>query len=514
MELTNLNKDRKKREKPPLEMPMIYGKVPPQAKEIEEAILGAIMLERDAFDAVAEMLKPECFYVDAHQRIFKAMRSLHSKTLPIDILTISEELRSTEELDMVGGAYYVTKLTNTVVSSANIIPHSRIVLQKYVQREVIRTAGELINQAYEDTSDGFDLLDLMDDHLSQLQGAVHLEEMKGIDYGLVRAMQQIEGWRRLDKERKDGLFTTGVPSGFKEIDMATRGWQKGDLIIIAARPSVGKTAFVLNLLKNAAVWMKANTGESVAIWSLEMKMVRLIMRLLAMTSKIWLTKILMGKLSDDDMRTIYTQGTQLLSSLKIYFDDQSGLTIQKLRAKARKLKRKNKLGLIIIDYLQLMIPEERSGTREQEVSKISRNLKNLAQELDIPIIALSQLSRAVETRKEGHGKPYLSDLRESGSLEQDSDLVMFLYNPSEADLLEAEREGTLEQVRRKKYISIAKQRDGMLIDAELTFQSDIQLFEEIQKAETGSPFGSGAWRPVRNDEMERKTIGDPDEEPF
>src|SRR5258707_8958372 len=408
MDLTNLNRDRQRR-KSPLDLgTMVYGKVPPQAKDLEEAVLGAIMLEKNAFDAVIEILKPECFYVDAHERIFNAMKSLSNNSQPIDILTVVEELRFKEELEMVGGPYYVTKLTNAVVSSANIEAHARIILQKFIQRELIRISGEIIGDAYEDSTDVFDLLDDAETKLFEITNNHLRKNFDTIDSVLVKTIQRIEDLRHKNED------ITGVPSGFASLDRVTYGWQNTDLIILAARPAVGKTAFALNLARNAA--LHASKPTPVALFSLEMSAGQLVQRILAAESEIWLEKIARGKLEEHEMKQLYARGIQRLAKAPIFIDDTPALNIFELRAKCRRLKNKHNIGLIIIDYLQLM-----SGTsggngsnREQEISNISRNLKGLAKELQVPIIALSQLSRAVESRKEGNKIPQLSDLRESG----------------------------------------------------------------------------------------------------
>lgn len=470
MDLTNLNNDKKERRKAKPDLStMIYGKVPPQAREMEEAVLGAIMLEKDAFDTVSDILKPECFYVDAHKRIFQAMRTLAQRSQPIDALTVAEELRSREELDLVGGPYYITKLTNAVVSAANIEAHCRIILQKFIARELIRISGETISDAYEESTDVFDLLDQAEEKLSNVGQATNIGDMVGIDTVLVQAVQKIEEWRALDSP------ITGIPSGFTKFDKATRGWQNGDLIIIAARPSVGKTALALNIVKTAAqFFLNQRTGKTVAVWSLEMKALMLVLRMLAAESREILHKIQTGRMDDQAMNNLFHNGIQKLASLGIFFDDSSGVTLQRLRTKARKLKRKNELGLIVVDYLQLMTPDERKGTREQEISNISRGLKNLAQELDIPIIALSQLSREVEKRQGANkNKPQLSDLRESGAIEQDADVVIFLWGPTEEEIANDA------SLLTKRYLRIAKQRNGMLITIEVDFKDEIQLFTDI-----------------------------------
>jgi replicative DNA helicase len=289
MDLTNLNKDRKLRRKPSIDLStMVYGKVPPQARDLEEAVLGAIMLEKGAFDTVVEILKPECFYVEGHQQIFKSMQGLAQKSQPIDILTVVEELKMREELEQIGGPYYVTKLTNTVVSSANIEAHSRIILQKFIQRELIRISGEIIGEAYEDSTDVFDLLDDAESKLFEITNNHLRKNFDSIDTVLVKTIQRIEDLRNKDED------ISGVPSGFASLDRITYGWQPTDLIILAARPSVGKTAFALNLARSAALHPTKSTP--VAFFSLEMSASQLVQRILSAESEIWLEKIARGKL--------------------------------------------------------------------------------------------------------------------------------------------------------------------------------------------------------------------------
>jgi len=480
MDLTNLNRDKKNRRKTSPDLStMIYGKVPPQAKELEEAVLGAIMLEKGAFDAVIEILKPECFYVDAHQRIFRAMQGLANKSQPIDILTVVEELRSREELDMVGGPYYVTKLTNSVVSSANIEAHSRIVLQKFIQRELIRISGEIISDAYEDSTDVFDLLDQAESKIYEVTSTHLRNNYETIDSVLVKTIQRIEDLRHKNED------ITGVPSGFPGLDRVTYGWQSTDLIILAARPAVGKTAFALNLARNAALHPTKSTP--VALFSLEMSAGQLVQRILSAESEIWLEKISRGKMEEHEMKQLYARGIQRLAQAPIFIDDTPALNIFELRAKCRRLKNANNIGLIIIDYLQLMsgTGENRNSNREQEISNISRSLKGLAKELQVPIIALSQLSREVEKRKEGNKMPQLSDLRESGAIEQDADMVMFLYRPEYYDITQDEMG---DSNRGETHVRIAKHRNGSLETIKLRALLHIQKFIEDGG---GNDFGSG-----------------------
>src|SRR5215208_677113 len=489
MDLTNLNKDRKTRRKSPLDVStLIYGKVPPQAKDLEEAVLGAIMLEKGAFDAVIEILKPECFYVDSHQRIFKAMQGLAHKSQPIDILTVVEELRTREELDLVGGPYYVTKLTNAVVSSANIEAHSRIILQKFIQRELIRISGEIISDAYEDSTDVFDLLDQAESKIYEVTSTHLRNNYETIDSVLVKTIQRIEDLRHKNED------ISGVPSGFASLDRVTYGWQMTDLIILAARPSVGKTAMALNLARNAALHPSKPTP--VAVFSLEMSAGQLVQRVLAAESEIWLEKISRGKLEEHEMKQLYARGIQRLAQAPLFIDDTPALNIFELRAKCRRLKNANNISLIIIDYLQLMsgTGENRNGNREQEISNISRSLKSLAKELQVPIIALSQLSRAVESRKEGNKMPQLSDLRESGAIEQDADMVMFLYRPEYYDITANEMG---ESNKGETHVRIAKHRNGSLETIKLRALLHIQKFTEMDEDDFNNlGLGGGSWKPV------------------
>jgi replicative DNA helicase len=493
MDLTNLNKDRKQKRRSSIDLgTMVYGKLPPQAKDLEEAVLGAIMLEKNAFDAVIEILKPECFYVDAHQRIFNAMQGLANKSQPIDILTVAEELRSREELEMVGGPYYVTKLTNSVVSSANIDAHARIVLQKFIQRELIRISGEIIGDAYEDSTDVFDLLDDAESKLFEITNNHLRKDYNSIDTVLVNTIKRIEDLRQRNED------VTGVPSGFSGLDRVTYGWQNSDLIILAARPAVGKTAFALNLARNAV--MHPTKPTPVALFSLEMSAGQLVQRILSAESEIWLEKISRGKMEEHEMKQLYAKGIQRLSQAPLFIDDTPALNIFELRAKCRRLKNQHKIGMIIIDYLQLMSGsgDGRNSNREQEISNISRNLKGLAKELNVPIIALSQLSRAVEQRgaKEGSRVPQLSDLRESGAIEQDADMVMFLYRPEYYDL-NTNAEG--ENIKGLTEVKIAKHRNGTLETVKLKALLHIQKFtnwDEDPYSGIGLP--SGGWRPVED----------------
>lgn len=438
-----------------------FGKIPPQARELEEAILGAVMLEKRAFDAVSEILGYECFYVDAHQRIFKGFQALSRKNMPIDILTVAEQLKSTEELDMVGGPYYITRLTNAVVSSANIEAHSRIVLQKFIQRELIRISGEIITDAYEDSADCFALLDYSEKQINSL----NLSTSKQGYYKVSKPVSEVIERVTMLKNRPVQSNITGVPTGIKRLDDITSGWQPMDFIILAARPSVGKSAIAANLCINAA--SHAETPVSVGVFSLEMSAAQWASRFLSAETKIDAWKLTKGAVTDDELSLLTNVGYEQISNLGIFIDDTSAIDVYQLKAKARRMVFQDKVGMIIIDYLQLMSGlRGKNDNREQEISTISRNLKALAKELKVPVIALSQLSRGVE---KVNREPMLSDLRESGAIEQDADMVIFLTAPDEVDI-----QKDPDNLRDSILMKIAKHRNGPLDKISVRFVKEIQ----------------------------------------
>lgn len=449
---------------------LIYGKVPPQANEIEEAVLGAIMLEKDKLAEVLEIIQsPECFYVDAHQKIYAAIRRLFDKGMPVDLLTVTDELRKTNELELIGGAYFLTRLTMSVLSSAHVEAHSRIVMEKFIQRELIRISGLVIADAYEDSTDVFDLLDKAESNLYEITDKHLRKNFKSLKEVLVTTVKEIEE----AKNKKDDV--TGVPTGYKGLDRLTSGWQKNALIIVAARPAVGKTAFCLNLAMNAAT--HAEKPFPVAFFSLEMGAGELVKRMLAATTEVNMDAITKGRMQEHEFIQM-TQRMQQLASAPIFLDDQAALNIFELRAKARRLKQKHDIQMIVIDYLQLMQADvNKGGNREQEISKISRDLKSLAKELEIPIIALSQLNRSVETRKESK-VPQLSDLRESGAIEQDADMVMFLYRPEYYGINNDEMGSSIEG---ETHIHVAKNRSGTTDTVKLRFIKEYQKFVDLEE---------------------------------
>jgi replicative DNA helicase len=471
-------KDRTKNQSPILHTVPSGGKLPPQALEIERAVLGALMLEKDALSKVIDALKPEIFYKPAHQEIFKAILSLFQDSEPIDILTVTQQLRrmAVGALEACGGPAYISDLTSQVASAANIEYHAHIIKQAFIQRELIQLCSKVEKEAYEDTKDVFDLLDETEQKLYQLSSDNLRKESQSIEQIAYATIKQLEALRL----KGDGV--TGITSGFKRLDELTAGWQKSDLVIIAARPAMGKTAFVLSVARNASVIDK----KPVALFSLEMSATQLVQRLLCSEAELDAQRVRTGRLEDFEWQQLNSRIGNL-SKAPLYIDDTPGLSIYDLRAKCRRLKAERGIEMVIIDYLQLMEGEKtRSGNREQEISGISRALKKLAKELNIPVIALSQLSRAVETRSGQQHRPMLSDLRESGAIEQDADMVIFLYRP-EYYGLETTEDG--QSTAGLCEVIIGKQRNGPTDTAKLQFISRFGKFTDFE-GESGFAFRS------------------------
>lgn len=444
----------------------IFGKVQPQALQLEEAVLGAIMLNKDALPIVVDILQSSSFYADRHQMIYKAMLRLFEKSHPVDLLTMTEELRKAGELEAIGGGYYLVDLTNRVGSSANIEYHARIIAQKHIQRELIRVSTEVLRDAYEETTDVFDLLDSAEKGLfdiTQNNLSRGPEGMGSLASQMLKQMEEL-------KDKEEGL--TGVPTGFDNFDRLTSGLQPSDLFILAARPGMGKTSFVLAMARNAAM----DFGKGVAFFSLEMSNLQLVQRLVSLEAEIEGMKMRNGKLEDYEWQQMHT-AIEKLSEAPIFIDDTPGINIFELRAKARRLKMQHDIQMVIIDYLQLMSGggDNQKGNREQEVSAISRALKGLAKELQVPVIALSQLSRAVETRG-GTKRPQLSDLRESGSIEQDADMVGFIYRPEYYQILEDEEGNSLKGIGE---LIIAKNRHGSAETLKMRFIANYAKFANL-----------------------------------
>lgn len=441
-------------------------RVPPQARDLEEAVLGSMMLDKEAVAEVIDILKPESFYVEAHQHIYEAIHDLFAKSQPVDILTVCEQLRSNGKLDEVGGAFAVSQLTMRVASTANIEYYARIVAEKYIMRELIKSSTEIIKDAYDDSTDVFDLLDKAEKRLFSITEQNLRRSYDSMNNLVAAAIKQLEDI----KNHQEGLI--GVPSGFTELDMLTAGWQKSDLIILAARPSMGKTAFALNLARNAAI----DYGRGVAIFSLEMSSLQLVNRLITAETGISAEKLKRADLQPHEWVQL-TSKVEKLATAPIFIDDTPGINIFELRAKCRRLKMQHDVQLILIDYLQLMSggssdKKGGAGNREQEISLISRSLKGIAKELNVPVIALSQLSRAVETRG-GDKRPQLSDLRESGSIEQDADMVMFLYRPEYYNLTQDEEGNSTAGVTE---VMVSKHRNGALKNVKIRFAKELARF--------------------------------------
>ncbi|GHT53923.1 replicative DNA helicase [Bacteroidia bacterium] len=474
------NATTKKTTAPPTEL---SGRIPPQARELEEAILGALMLEKDAYALIGEMLKPESFYDPTHELIFTAITELAMKQEPIDMLTVVEQLRKTGTLETVGGVPYIAQLSQKVVSSAHLEYHARIVAQKSLARELIAFSSDISGKAFEDVEDVDDLMQDAEAQLfeiSQRNLKKDVTPISPIIGDAIRIMEEAS-------HRTDGL--SGIASGFHKLDKETSGWQKSDLIIIAARPAMGKTAFVLSMAKNMAM----NYKTPVAVFSLEMSNVQLVNRLIVNTTEIPSEKIKRGNLNQAEWQQ-FNQKIAPLYDAPIFVDDTPSLSIFELRTKARRLVKEHKIQCIVIDYLQLMNASGmKTGNRQEEVAVISRGLKGLAKELNIPIIALSQLNRAVETRstdksaQSGGSRPQLSDLRESGSIEQDADIVCFIHRPEYYKILEDNQGNSL---KGKAEIIIAKHRNGATGEVLLSFKQELVRFQNLEDDQVISEFHS------------------------
>lgn len=474
------------------------GKLQPQAVELEQAVLGALMLEKDALSKVVDVVQPDIFYKDQHKLIFEAIHTLFNNSEPVDILTVTNQLRLNGTLELAGGAFYITELTGKVASAANIEFHARIVAQKHIQRELIRICGEVQRDAYEDTTDVFDLLDTAEQELFSLsENNLRRDSLSARDL-ISTTIKSLEEMAKRDDH------ITGVSTGFRKLDELTSGWQKSDLVIIAARPAMGKTAFVLSVARHAAVQRKV----PVAFFSLEMSATQIAQRLLSAQAELELNRLRTGKLEQYEWTQLNTRSGEL-SSAPLYINDTPALSLYDLRAKCRRLKAEKQIQLIIIDYLQLMSAgNNKAGNREQEIAYISRGLKELAKELDIPVIALSQLSRAVETRTVGDKRPQLSDLRESGSIEQDADMVMFLYRP-EYYGLQVDEEGN--STKDMAEVIIGKQRNGPTDTVKLMFTGRYARFSELPgNYGSGGMGGGGSFIPYQKpDDLPIDPYGNP-----
>ncbi|MBC7525739.1 MAG: replicative DNA helicase [Flavobacterium sp.] len=450
------------------------GKLPPQALDLEEAVLGAMMIDKKGVDEVIDILQSDAFYKEAHKHIFEAIFQLFTDSQPVDLLTVSAQLKRNAKLELAGGDFYLIQLTQKIASSAHIEFHSRIILQKYIQRSLIRISSEIIEESYDETTDVFDLLDKAESKLYEVTQGNIKRSSETAQSLVIQAKKRIE-----EIANKEGL--SGIATGFHNLDKITSGWQPSDLVIIAARPGMGKTAFVLSMARNVAI----DFGHPVALFSLEMSSVQLITRLISSETGLSSEKLRTGKLEKHEWEQLSVK-VRDLEKAPLFIDDSPSLSIFDLRAKARRLASQHGIKLIIVDYLQLMTAGgngKGGGNREQEISTISRNLKALAKELEVPVIALSQLSRAVETRGSSK-RPLLSDLRESGAIEQDADIVSFIYRPEYYKIDEWDDDEQSPTAGQAEFI-IAKHRNGSLENVRLKFIGNLGKFDNLEE------FGSG-----------------------
>jgi len=466
------------------------GKLTPQAVEFEEAVLGAIMLDDNALSSVVDFMDPKMFYVEANQYIYDSIIKLYTLSQPVDLLTVTNQLRKDKLLDVVGGASYLAALTNRVSSAANVEYHARVVMEKFVLREMISNCTSIINDAYDDSQDVVKLMDEAETKIFNIIENNFKRDSKPLNQVVKSALQELEALRD-----SDGDNIQGVGSGIRVIDAVTGGWQKSDLIILAARPGMGKTSFVLSIARNAAL----QYNKPVAFFSLEMSANQLVHRLFAIESGVPADRIAKGSLNENEwIRLMDSIGS--LESSNLIIDDTPALSVFDLRAKCRRLKHKYDIQMVIVDYLQLMqanVDAGKGGNREQEISYISRSLKALAKDLEIPVIALSQLSREVEKRGDRR-RPQLSDLRESGSIEQDADMVLFIYRPEyyHFDTFEDDKPsaGLAE-------IMFEKNRHGSTGNVRIRFQAQYTKFSDVESTEDdgiGAASASAGIQPNEN----------------
>ncbi|MGB1806168.1 MAG: replicative DNA helicase [Flavobacteriaceae bacterium] len=480
-------------------IPLEKGKIPPQAVDLEEAVLGAMLIDKKGVDEVIDILKAEAFYKTSHQYIFESIFELFEASEPIDLLTVSNNLKKKGKLEVAGGNPYLVSLTQKVASSAHIEFHARIILQKHIQRSLIKISSEIIENSYKDSIDVFDLLDEAESKLYDVTQGNIKKSSETAQSLVIQAKRRIE-----DISKRQGL--SGVSTGFEKLDKLTSGWQPSDLIIIAARPGMGKTALTLSMARNIAVLKEI----PVAFFSLEMSSVQLITRLISAETGLSSEKLRTGKLAAHEWEQLNVK-VSALEKAPLFIDDTPSLSIFDLRAKARRLASQHGIKLIIIDYLQLMtaVTNNKSGNREQEISTISRNLKALAKELDVPVIALSQLSRAVETRG-GTKRPLLSDLRESGAIEQDADIVSFIYRPEYYGIDEWDDEERSPSEGQAEFI-VAKHRNGGLDNIRMKFIGHLGKFEDLAQFDTSYEFPSKMNLGPQDSAIDPQNFADPNQ---
>ncbi|MBS1913222.1 MAG: replicative DNA helicase [Bacteroidetes bacterium] len=440
-------------------------RVPPHSNDAEMAVLGAMMLEKEAGSKVIQILPPDAFYREAHRIIYQAMLALAERNQPIDIITLNDELRRIGKLADVGGSHYLSELNLRTPTAANVEHHARIVFEKSLKRRLIHAATEIIGNCFNETTDAFEEVDHAEQRIFEIAENRNTRSYHSIKRLAIETVEMLES---IHARRKEGNTILGVPSGLISLDGLTGGFQKSDLIILAARPSMGKTALAMTIARNAAIDYK----KGVAFFSLEMAALQLVVRLLAAESRINAQQLRNGDLKDEEWQTLVSKIHHLVDS-PLYIDDTPALGIMELRARARLMKREHNIEMLVVDYLQLM-HAPKAESREREISMISRGLKQLAKELDIPIIALSQLNRSVESR--GDKRPMLSDLRESGSIEQDADVVMFVHRP-EYYGINVDEDGHPTQGMAE--VIIGKQRNGPTGIAKTAFLNEYARFENL-----------------------------------
>lgn len=467
----------------------VFGKVQPQAIPLEEAVLGALMLDREALMMVADILTPETFYLESHQLIYGAILRLFEQQSPIDLLTVTEEMRRAGTLEAAGGGYYLVGLSHRVASAANIEYHARIIAQKHIQRQLIVASTETIREAYEDVTDAFTLLEKTEINLFKIghRRAKSAQHVRDITQGVI-----VEAERAMNHTGE----CIGIPSDIRALDKETGGWRSPDLVIIAGRPAMGKTALSLAIAKGAA-----KSGTGVAFFSLEMSKDQLTQRLICMEGRVNGQNARNGKLSQDDFRRM-CEAQAVVNAMPIYIEDTPAMSVIELRAAARRLKMKHNIGIVIVDYLQLMKGNERGKNREQEVAEISGGLKALAKEVEVPVIALAQLSRAVEIRG-GSKRPQMSDLRESGAIENDADMVIFPYRPEYYGILQDEEGNSLAGVAE---LIIGKNRHGRCVPVMAGFDEFYALFRDLdEKPSSQFPVSNALPASVTNNRKEEDT---------
>ncbi len=438
------------------------GRIPPHSTEAEVAVLGAMLLDKEAVARVLEILDPECFYHERHAVIFKAMLAMFDRAVTIDLITLTNELQRSGLLDVVGGSYALTEISLNTVSSANVEHHARIVLERFLKRRLIHVAGSIINDAFDETTDALDEVDRAEQKIFEVAERrtrrSYSDMRKLTKHAVERIMEMAEG-------SSDGI--TGVPTGFSRLDELLSGLQRSDLVILAARPSMGKTAFALSIARHAA-----KQGKAVGMFSLEMASHQLVLRLISADAGIGLQALRSGRLDTRQVQEIIRKVDDLMSA-KIYIDDSASLTPVEFRAKCRRMKSEHNVDLIMVDYLQLM-HAPKSESREREISMISHTLKAVAKELDVPVLALSQLNRTLEGRSDK--RPMLSDLRESGSIEQDADVVMFIHRPEYYKIAEFSDGRSTENIAE---IIVGKQRNGPTGDVRLYYDKQHASFHDL-----------------------------------